>query len=153
MAKVVNLNLEKINDLYIREALIKVENYLNELEESDTNSEVISLYLFPQQDQIPALSAVSPYQENSYKRISLSGSIEDARCIGVIKDNSTIGQSSEVVCFGTLEDDSFNFNSGAILYANNNGTITATAPASGPTVEIGFGLGRGRIFVFPRTPY
>jgi len=60
------------------------------------------------------------------------------------------GDTVTVIVYGYIEDSSFNFTPGGLIYMSDTGTLTQTPPAAGEVWELGYAVTQTKIFYFPR---
>lgn len=93
-----------------------------------------------------ALSALKfVYQDNNISYVASSNM--DHRPVGIVKTAALLNDPITIVTFGEFSDSSFLFAANETLFLNIDGSITTTPPSSGYVVELGFGLGSGKIFI------
>jgi hypothetical protein len=65
--------------------------------------------------------------------------LKRGQAIGIVTENINSGFSGEVVLFGEITNNSWNFTAGQILYLNGT-TISATAPSTGFIQRLGVAI-------------
>lgn len=97
----------------------------------------------PAGETISALKLV--YEDSG--QLFYASNLLDHRPIGVSLSAGNIGENITVITFGEIDDPSFLFASNETLFLNGIGTISSSPPSAGNLIEIGYGLGSGRIFL------
>lgn len=97
-------------------------------------------------DNISALKAI--YQVSPEAGDNADYRIESKKdVIGISLTAAVTGNQFDVLLFGRIEDNGFNYEVNELLFLGQDGNITNVAPASGYSVLIGKGLGAGAIFI------
>ena len=97
----------------------------------------------PAGETISALKVV--YEDNG--ELFLANNLLDHRPIGISLSAGNVGDSITVITFGEVADASFLFASNETLFLNGSGSISSVSPLSGYLIELGYGLGNGKIFL------
>ena len=98
-------------------------------------------------ESISALKLVYSFDANTVMLASSSGTINEARALGVAITAANTNESMQLQTFGVLRDSSFTFPANVPLYVASNGSITMTPPITGYRTVIGTSQGIGSIFI------
>lgn len=102
--------------------------------------------IFTASENIPALRLVYIYSDGTI-RMGQTTTSAQALVVGVTLASVDSGSQVLVQLFGELENPSLSFTPNLILFLNNNGVISSTAPTSGFLIPIGQSLTIGSIFI------